>query len=232
MTQADDARVPPPAPDASAPDAIAPDVWARETEQRVLDAALVLAPRLGWTRAMVLKAGAAAGLSAPETELLVPNGAADLAALLSRRHDAAALEALAALDPQAMKIRARVRAAVAARLDADAADLPAVRRLVGFLALPQNAGLGMRLQWESADALWRWAGDTATDENHYSKRAILAGVLTGAVAILMQSGRDAALTFVDARIENIMAFERWKAKLKPSDLLRQAASALGRMRYG
>jgi ubiquinone biosynthesis protein COQ9 len=90
----------------------------------------------------------------------------------------------------------------------------------------------MRLQWESADALWRWAGDTATDENHYSKRAILAGVLTGAVAILMQSGRDAALTFVDARIENIMAFERWKAKLKPSDLLRQAASALGRMRYG
>ena len=38
--------------------------------------------------------------------------------------------------------------------------------------------LGLRLAWESADALWRWAGDTATDENHYSKRVLLAGILS------------------------------------------------------
>ena len=37
-------------------------------------------------------AGKAAGLSAAETELLLPRGPADLAALLSRRHDTLALE--------------------------------------------------------------------------------------------------------------------------------------------
>ena len=48
-------------------------------------------------------------------------------------------------------------------------------------------------------------GDVATDENHYSKRAILAGILTGAFAIRLSSGRQAALQFVDRRIGNVMA---------------------------
>ena len=112
-------------------------------------------------------------------------------------------------------------------------DEAAVRRLLGFLALPGNLALGTRLTWESADKLWRWAGDTATDENHYSKRAILAGILAGAFAAQLSSGRDAAQALIAARIDNVMAFEKWKAttRLRPSLLVDGAAAALGRMRY-
>ncbi|HEX5379836.1 MAG TPA: COQ9 family protein, partial [Phenylobacterium sp.] len=113
-----------------------------------------------------------------------------------------------------------------------AADEPALRRWAGWLALPLNMPLALKLVWESADALWRWAGDTATDENHYSKRAILAGILVSAMAIRMQSGEADAMAFVDARIENVMAFEKWKAGIKTSDLMRDVAAALGKMRYG
>src|SRR5262245_13431823 len=146
--------------------------WATMTERQVLDAALRLIPLKGWTRPMALEAGRAAGLSAAETDLLIPHGPADLAALLSRRPDAAALAALP--DPGTMRMRERIAAAVEARLDAACADEAAVRRWTGFLALPPNLPLGARLLWESADVLWRWAGDVATDENHYSKRAILS----------------------------------------------------------
>jgi len=204
--------------------------WATETEQALLDQALTLAPAHGWTWPMVRAAGRAIGLSAPETGLLVPHGPADLAALLSRRHDAAALASLP--DPAALKIRARIRAGVEARLAAAARDEPAVRRWAGWLALPLNLPLALRLVWESADALWRWAGDTATDENHYSKRAILAGILVSAMAIRLQSGEADAMDFVDARIENVMAFEKWKAGIKTGDLMRDVAAALGKMRYG
>jgi ubiquinone biosynthesis protein COQ9 len=204
--------------------------WAAETEQSLLDQALALAPAQGWTWPMVRACGRAIGLTGPETELLVPHGPADLAALLSRRHDAVALAALP--DPAALKIRARIRAAVAARLAAAAGDEPAVRRWAGWLALPLNLPLALRLVWESADALWRWAGDTATDENHYSKRAILAGILISALAIRLQSGEADAMAFVDARIDNVMAFEKWKAGIKTGDLMRDVAAALGKMRYG
>jgi ubiquinone biosynthesis protein COQ9 len=71
--------------------------WADTTEQRVLDEALRLAPRLGWNAGMARAAAVAAGLNAGEAQLLLPQGPRDLAALLSRRHDKAALAVLKAL---------------------------------------------------------------------------------------------------------------------------------------
>ena len=204
--------------------------WAAETESRVLDAALPLCVHMGWTRPMTLAAGRKAGLSAGETDLLLPHGPRDLAALLSRRHDAQALAALP--DPAALKIRQRIRSAVEARLEAAGSDREALRRWAGYLSLPLNLPLALRLVWESADVLWRWAGDTATDENHYSKRAILSAILISTTAIDLASGREAALAYLDARIQNVMDFEKWKAGLKPADLAREVAGALASIRYG
>ena len=206
------------------------DEWAQDAERQVLDAALQIAADCGWTWPTVKAAGAAAGLSEADVELLLPHGPRDLAALLGKRHDALTLAALP--DPAALKIRERIRTAAMTRIDVAAQDEAAVRRWAGFLALPIHLPLAMRLLWDSADQLWRWAGDTATDENHYSKRAILSGILASALAIRLSSGRDAAAAFVDARIENVMAFEKWKGGLKPSQLLSDVASALGKMRYG
>lgn len=208
--------------------------WAEAAEQRVLAEALKIAPREGWTWRAAKLAGRAAGLSEAETELLLPRGPADLAALFSSRHDARALMLLADVDPAALKVRERIGRAVEARLDAAAADEPATRRWAGWLALPQHMGLGAKLAWESADRLWRWAGDVATDENHYTKRAILAGILTSAMAVRMTSGRAAALAFAGRRIDDVMAFETWKARrgVRPGDWMDRVARALGRMRYG
>jgi ubiquinone biosynthesis protein COQ9 len=210
------------------------DAWTREAEDALLEQAIRLAPLEGWTSRVARLAGRAAGFSEGETELLLPRGPQDLAALLSRRHDARALAILEPLDPETLKIRERIAQAVEARLDAAAADEAATRRWAGFLALPPNAALGARLAWESAVALWRWAGDTSTDENHYSKRIILAGVLTSALAVRLSSGRGSALRFSARRIDEVMRFEAWKAttRLRPTDMLHSAAAALGRMRYG
>lgn len=207
--------------------------WASEAEQQVLDEALKLAPQEGWTAVMARRAGRAAAFSEGELELLLPHGAADLSALLSRRHDQRALAILADLDPASLKIRERIARAVEARLDAAAQDEAAVRRWMGFLALPPNTALAARLAWESADSLWRWAGDTATDENHYSKRALLAAILTSALAVRLASGRAEALAFVDRRIADVMRFEKWKATtpIRPAVFLAGAARALGRLRY-
>jgi ubiquinone biosynthesis protein COQ9 len=206
--------------------------WADRAEQRVLDEAVRLAPGLGWNAGLVRAAATAAGLNAGEAQLLLPRGPRDLAALLSRRHDAVALASLAAFDPAALKIRERIRRGVVARLDAAAADAEALRRLAAFLAFPTHIPLALNLVWDSADILWRWAGDTATDENHYSKRTILSGILVSTLAVDLASGRESALQHLDGRIDNVMAFEKWKAGLKPMNLAAEVAGALARMRYG
>ncbi|MDQ2861337.1 MAG: COQ9 family protein, partial [Pseudomonadota bacterium] len=155
-----------------------------------------------------------------------------LAALLAARHDRRALERLADVDPATLKVRERIRKGVLARCDGAMDDEAALRRWAGFLALPANVPLGLRLAWASADGLWRWAGDTATDENHYSKRALLAEILISTLAIRLAGGANAAADHLAARIDAVMAFERWKAGIKPADFATRLAGALGRMRYG
>jgi ubiquinone biosynthesis protein COQ9 len=206
--------------------------WAEETEGRLLTAALDHAETLGWTSRLVEAAARDVGLELAEAELLLPEGPRDLAALLARRDDRAALEALSVRDVANLKIRERIRAAALARTEAAMGHASATRRWMGFLALPTNAALGLRLLWASADGLWRWAGDTATDENHYSKRVLLAEILLSTLAIRIASGEEAAAAHLDRRIDAVMAFERWKGRLNVTETATRAARILGRLRYG
>ncbi|MGZ8362305.1 MAG: COQ9 family protein [Caulobacteraceae bacterium] len=206
--------------------------WAKTTEQAILDAALPLIADLGWNRVAVKRAAAAVGLTPAEAELLLPHGAQDLAALLSRRHDAAMLAALGQIDASSLKVRERISRGVEARIAAALTDEVAVRRLSGFFALPGNIGLGARLNWETADHIWRWAGDTSTDENHYSKRAILSGLLASTLAVRLASGEAAAALHLARGIEAVMAYEKFKARFKGKDWAGKTAEALGKMRYG
>jgi ubiquinone biosynthesis protein COQ9 len=209
--------------------------WVATTEQRLLDAALRRVAEHGrWDDRLVELAASDVGLSRPEHELLLPHGPRDLAALLAQRHDAATRDALATIDPSGLKIRERIATAVRTRIEAAMVDEAAVRRSVGFLALPRNAPLAGRLMWETADQLWRWAGDTATDFNHYSKRAILSTVLASTLAVRLARDAAAAEAHLAARIEGVMAFEKAKAgiRLDPEGAARTVASALSRLRYG
>jgi ubiquinone biosynthesis protein COQ9 len=209
-----------------------PADWAIRTEQAVLDAAIARAGRLGWNSQLVRVACESEGLSLGDQELLIPHGARDLAALLSRRHDSEALKALEATPAHTLKIRERISAALSARLEAAANDAEASKKCAGFLALPFNADLGISLTWETADNLWRWAGDTATDQNHYSKRTILSGILAPALTIRLFEGKEAADKFCARRIENVMQFEKWKAGKDFDAPMRTITDFLGRLRYG
>ena len=148
-----------------------------EAEARVLDAALRLAPAMGWTWRDGLRGRRRRASRRARPSCCCRQARATSRRCCSRACDRAALAALADVDPGALKVRERIRRGALARLDAALAHEAATRRWAGFLALPTNAALALRLAWESADVIWRWAGDTATDENHYTKRALLAGIL-------------------------------------------------------
>ena len=206
--------------------------WLEQAEARVLDAAVALAGEMGWSDRLADAALREAQLNSRDRRLVIPHGARDLVALLSRRHDRRALAALARIDASALKVRERIHAAVQARVEVAMKDEAAVRRANGFLALPLNTSLALRLAWESADHLWRWAGDTATDENHYSKRAILSGVLITTLAARLRGGPGEANAQLGRRIDQVMGFETWKAKLpKPAQAGESLAAWLGKVRY-
>jgi ubiquinone biosynthesis protein COQ9 len=201
---------------------------------RLLAAALPRAGFEGWTDAMLAKAEADAGLPPGTRSLACPAGVVDLLDFWGRECDSGAAGSLAGLDLPGLKIRQRVRAGVLARLDAiGSANREAARRAAARLALPDVAARGARILWRAADCIWRAIGDTSTDGNHYSKRAILSGVFASTFTVWLDGDRAATEAFLDRRIENVMAFEKLKARArKARATLPDPLGALARLRFG
>lgn len=134
-----------------------------------------------------------------------------------------------------LKIRERIRTLVAFRLDAVADVDEAVRRALAVMAQPQNAAQALKLGWHSADIMWRLAGDTATDYNHYTKRAILAGIYSATLAVFVNDeseGKADTHAFLERRIDGVMKFEKAKGQFFGKDReLPSLTRFLGRLRY-
>ena len=104
-----------------------------------------------------------------------------------------------------------------------------------IMAMPQNAAASLKTGWSSADLMWRLAGDTATDWNHYTKRTILAGIYGATLAVFVSDeseDKQETRAFLDRRIDGVMKFEKAKAQLLGRE--RESFSMmrfLGRLRY-
>ena len=203
------------APKVEAPKAEIPKRDDAAAKEAVLLAALPHAAFDGFTDTVLQKAGAEAGVNKADLARLFETGPISLIEFYSHWADDQMEATLAKQDLKAMKIRARIAAAVKARLDALAPHKEAARRAAALLSLPMNAATGAKLTWRTVDAMWRAAGDTATDFNFYSKRGILAGVY-GATAMRWFTTDDEKQVddFLAARIENVMQFEKFKSKAK------------------
>lgn len=189
----------------------------------------------GWGEAAVRSAAQAEGVDPDVAVLAYPGGAMDMIDAWIAAVDAAMAAALPAERLAAMKIRERIRGLVQARLDAMAGREEALRRALAVMAMPQNAARALRLGWRSADIMWRLAGDMATDYNHYTKRAMLAGIYGATLAVFVDDdgeGKGETRAFLDRRIDGVMRFEKAKAQWLGGEREHfSVARFLGRLRY-
>ena len=134
-----------------------------------------------------------------------------------------------------LKIRERIRELVWFRLQAMGPAREAVRSALAILAMPQYAVRGLSIGWRSADLMWRLAGDSSTDFNHYTKRLTLSALYAATLLAWLDDqseGWAETSAFLDRRIGDVMRFEKWKAEWRGSADRRPSFSRfLGRLRY-
>jgi ubiquinone biosynthesis protein COQ9 len=185
-----------------------------DIRRAILEAALPLIPQSGFTDATLKRAAADAGVESVSLARQFPRGAVDLGGAFSEWADDHMEAALKAAPLPEMKIRERIKAAVTARIVVLRPHKEAARRAAAFLSLPQNAALAVTLLYRTVDCIWRAIGDTSTDFNFYTKRAILAGVYSSTLLHWFTGETDdekPTFEFLDARIEDVMRFEKFKA---------------------
>lgn len=147
----------------------------------------------GWSRAALRHAARRCGIPIDEALALFPRGAAQMVAEFSRWADRQMLERLAAM-PVSASLSGRIALALRLRLEVLLPWREAVRHGLAVLALPHNAPLGLRLLYETVDAMWRGVGDGATDFSFYTKRAMLAAIQAAATLYWLD---DRSPDFVD-----------------------------------
>lgn len=203
---------------------------------------LALAPAIadaaifdGWSDAALEMAADQMGADIDVARLAFKGGALDMVFAWIEAVDMAMAAAFPEEKVAQMKIRERIRSLVQFRLDAVAGQEEALRRAIAIMAMPQNAPASAKRGWQTADLMWRLAGDTATDYNHYTKRAILASLYGATLAVFVEDeseGKAETRAFLDRRIEGVMKFEKVKAKwLNPDRETFSVSRFLGRLRY-
>lgn len=214
------------------------------TDDHSLDALrLRLAPAIaeaavfdGWTDAAVAAAAVGEGVDPALAQFAFDGGAMAMITAWIARVDADMAEQLPQVQLSNLPIRERIRRLVQFRLDAQLGKEEALRRAMAIMAMPQNVAAATRLGWSSADKMWRLAGDTATDYNHYTKRLTLGAIYAATLSVFANdSSEDHAdsRAFLDRRIDGVMKFEKAKAKwTRRSDKETFSLTRLlGRLRY-
>lgn len=189
----------------------------RVTRDDILEKLLPDIPFSGWSWPAVCTAAEKAGYGPDMAAAVFPGGLGDAVGHFSDWADRGMMAALAGTDPETLRVRDRVRTAVDARLAFLRPHREAVRAALSYWAMPPRGARAGGVVWRTADRIWEWAGDTATDYNRYTKRTLLCGVIASTtLAWLGDDSADMAATraFLNRRIENVMQWGKFVGKIK------------------
>jgi ubiquinone biosynthesis protein COQ9 len=187
----------------------------------------------GWTQAAVDSAADRLGIDRAQARLAMPKDQAGKIDVYVQGVDRALEDWFRPERLEGLKIREKIRAIVWKRLEIMEPAREAVRRALSILALPQNVPSALKIGWRTADVMWRIAGDTSTDYNHYTKRMMLGGVYASTLLVWLDDqseGLGETAAFLDRRIDDVMKIEKLKAQWRGQEHF-SVTRFLGRLRY-
>lgn len=176
--------------------------------RKIFEAVLEQIPFDGWTEAAYARGIQLAGTGRGEADLLFPAGLRGVMDLFGATADQAMQDRIDAESGfDRMRVRDKITFAVRARLEALTPRREAMRRLLYWYAMPLHLPLGLKRLYKTVDLIWHAAGDTSTDFNFYTKRALLAGVLKTTMLVWLDDetpGCRKSWEFLDRRISDVM----------------------------
>ena len=188
----------------------------------------------GWTRAAVDTSAQQLGIDSVQARLAMPKTPAAMIDVYIQEVDRALAAYFTSDRIQDMKIREKIRTLIWRRLEIMGPAREAIRRALAILAMPQNVPLALRLGWRTSDVMWRLAGDSSTDFNHYTKRVTLGAVYGSTLLVWLDDQSEDwvdTAAFLDRRIDDVMKIEKFKADWRGSSEHFSVARFLGRLRY-
>jgi ubiquinone biosynthesis protein COQ9 len=186
-------------------------------KDKILENALTDVPFDGWTEEVLARAALKSGFNAEMVQAVFPRGLRDALVHFSGWADRRMLGLLQKTDPLSLKVRERITLGVRTRFEILEQHREAERLAIAYWMCPFRKVDGAKMVWRTSDAIWIWAGDTATDYNHYTKRGLLSGVITSTAFFWLNdksTGREDSWAFLNRRIDNVLSVGKIVGRFK------------------
>jgi ubiquinone biosynthesis protein COQ9 len=200
------------------------DIDVQTIRDQIIDMVLPDVVFDGWTMAALSQACEKAGHDKSMVKAVFPSGLEDALSHYADLVDRRMMARLEGIDIEYLRVRDRIKQAVMARIDVLADHKEAEKKALAYWNVPFRQKRALKILWRSADLIWDWAGDTATDYNRYTKRGLLSGVMASTILMWLNQNIDGPAarinteSFLDRRIDNIMQIGKVMGMAKNSPL--------------
>ena len=207
-----------------------------DVRRTILNKALLSAPFDGWSQKTLESAISNSGIEAGIVTDAFPGGIKELLNFFMAEADRQMIEEATAQGLDEGPISKRISGIIRIRLEQLTPHREAIRRALAFQLLPGQGPNAAVSLWRTVDAIWYMAGDSSTDFNYYTKRALLAAIYSATVLRWLEDESENCIdtwTFLERRIASTMRIQKFKGRLqKTARILPNPLSPLRRFRYG
>lgn len=182
---------------------------------KILKRSLKEIKNYGLNKKMLIKVTADCNLSEGDLGRFFPEGLYELKELFFYETDKEMIKILNKANDDSIRIRDKIYNGVIIRLEIFQKNKDAVKHI--FVSEASTPIKSFKNLWNTADLIWRAAGDNSTDYNHYTKRLLLSWVYLSTILCWLND-KDKNLKetklFCNRRIDEVLKFGKKSANVK------------------
>ncbi len=182
---------------------------------KILKRSLKEIKNYGLNKTMLIKVTADCNLSEGDLGRFFPEGLYELKELFFYETDKEMIKILNKANDDSIRIRDKIYNGVMIRLEIFQKNKNAVKHI--FVSEASTPIKSFKNLWNTADLIWRAAGDNSTDYNHYTKRLLLSWVYLSTILCWLND-KDKNLKetklFCNRRIDEVLKFGKKSANVK------------------
>lgn len=171
--------------------------------------------KYGWNDIVFKKIKKNSEFNLKEIKLLFPNGHKQLLQLyLDELNKKMKIESKK-VNFLRLKIHERIKELIKIRLVIMSKEKILISRTFFYMLLPHNYKFSLKNIYKTVDEIWFISGDSSTDFNYYTKRAILASVYTSTIIHFINNENfNETLNFLNQQLKRVSKIPKIKEKFK------------------
>ena len=181
----------------------------------ILNRALIDIENSGFNEKMLLNAAKNCKISEGKLGRLFPEGIFELKQYYFSEIDEQMLQKIKTQNYENIRVRDKIFNGVLIRLKLFKKNKTSIKYI--FVSESSNPIKSLKHLWRTSDLIWKSAGDSSTDYNHYTKRLLLSWVyITTLIYWFNDKSRNINDTklFLNRRIDEVLEFGKQSGKIK------------------